>query len=797
MKQSLFILFLAFGWCAAAMAQNRAATKLAAFYQDFPIEKAYLQFDKPYYAAGDTIYFKAYVTEGENHKLSDLSGVLHVDLINAKNKIDQSIQLHLDTGIAWGDFALPDSLPQGNYWVRAYTRWMRNEADQDFFEKTIPVGALKPVRVPEATVKQVGQNAHPDIQFLPEGGNLVVDLPAKIAFKAIGPDGLGIAVRGVITDDAGAQVATFASEHLGMGYFYLKPAEGKNYSAKINYPDGRQQVIKLPKPAPEGISLTVDNDSLPKATVSIRASGLYFNNNEGKNYSLVISSGGLITSVTCKLDSPLIKLDILKRKLRTGIATVTLFSPDNEPLCERLFFIQNYDHLSLNLATDKTDYAKREKVNIKLNALNRKGEGATGHFSVSVIDESKAPDIGPDGGNILTNLLLTSDLKGYVEQPGYYFSDTSASTSKNLDVLLLTQGYRRFEWKQVLDTAKRSPIFTPEDGITIAGQVTNLFNKPVVNGTIMLLPVKGGSPLSAVTDDKGNYRFSNLIFTDTTHFVLSAVNAKGKNTTKITYFDKSDTPSIKPTELLMSTLPDTALALLLSNDKMQQEELEKYGGTNGILLKEVKIQEKEIPAQRSQSYVPEFAADQVIQGKDIPYGGSLSVTLMGLLRGIHFIGLTPIADVNIDGSMEVLIDGVPGNVDDVSTDDVEKIEVLKIPNSFIYGHEGRNGVLVITTKAGTNLAGHMMAIGVLPIAPMGFYKAREFYSPKYNKVGATNGRPDLRSTIYWNPELKTDAGGNAGFEYYNADGKGSYKITLEGIDKDGNIGRQVIRYQVQ
>jgi len=674
---------------------------------------------------------------------------------------------------------------------------MRNKADFGFFEKTIPVGALKPVRVPEAAVKQEGQNARPDVQFFPEGGSFVVDLPAKIAFKAIGPDGLGMAVKGVITDDAGAQVATFTSEHLGMGYFYLTPAERKTYSAKVSYPDGRQQMISLPKPAPEGISLTVDNDSLPKAIVSIMANSVFFNNNKGKNLSLVISSGGLITSVTCKLDSPVIKLDILKRKLRTGIATVTIFSPGNEPLCERLFFIQNYDALSLNFSTDKADYAQREKVNIKLNALNRKGGGATGHFSVSVVDESKAPDIGPDAGNILSDLLLTSDLKGYVEQPGYYFSDTSASASKNLDLLLLTQGYRRFEWKQVLDTAKRFPALTPEHGITIAGQVTNLFNKPAVNGTITLLPVKGGSLLSAVTDDKGNYQFANLIFTDTTHFVLSAVNAKGKNSTKITYFDKPDRPSIKLIERVMSTLPDTAMGLLLNNDKMQQEELKKYGSTSGILLKEVKIHEKNIPSQRSQSYVPEFAADQVIQGKDIPYGGSLSVRLMGLIRGVHFVGGVPILDVNMDGPMEVLIDGVPGNVDDVGTDVVEKVEVLKIPNAFIYGQEGRNGVLVITTNGGTRLAEHMVAIGVLPIAPMGFYKAREFYSPKYDKVSAKNGRPDLRSTIYWNPELKTDTDGNAAFAYYNADGKGSYKITLEGIDKDGNIGRQVIRYEVQ
>ncbi len=812
MKKSLFILFLAFGWCAAAMAQNGLAAKLAAFYQNFPIEKAYLQFDKPYYAAGDTIYFKAYVTKGENHKLSDLSGVLHVDLVNTKNHIDQSIQLRLDTGVAWGDFALPDSLPQGNYRVRAYTQWMRNEADFGFFEKTIPVGALKPVRVPEATVKQEGQNAQPDIQFFPEGGSLVVDLPAKIAVKAVGADGLGIVVRGVITDDTGAQVATFASEHLGMGYFYLTPAEGKTYSAKISYPDGRQQVINLPKPAPEGISLTVDNDSLPKATIKIMASSLYFNNNKGKNYSLVITSGGLITSVTCKLDSPLIKLDILKRKLRTGIATVTLFSPENEPLCERLFFIQNYDHLSLNLSTDKTDYAKREQVNIKLKALNRKGEAATGHFSVSVVDESKAPDIGPDAGNILTNLLLTSDLKGYVEQPGYYFSDTSVSASKNLDVLLLTQGYRRFEWKQVLDTAKRFPTFIPEYGITIAGQVTNLFNKPVVNGTITLLPVKGGSLLSAVTDDKGNYRFANLVFTDTAQFVLSAVNAKNKNSTKIKWV-KGVAPPVQPgTFQSWRVIADSILASYVANDKIQQQEMLNYLSGKGIMLKQVNIRERKPDDQYyTQSLAGAGNADQVLHSKDL-LGGQLSTSLY-LLHGVTPVhrGFSTIpylraelmtAGMHKPAPMLVVVDGViqpnPVDINAIPTSVVETIEVLTSANAGIYGMNSAGGVLIITTKQASGLsANDIAAVGVLPISPTGFYKAREFYAPKYDNPGLQNKQPDLRSTIYWKPELKTDADGNASFEYYNADGAGTCKIIIEGIDKDGNIGRQVFRYRVE
>jgi TonB-dependent SusC/RagA subfamily outer membrane receptor len=817
MKQLFFtlqLIFITALHCSVVYGQSNDVSKnivakLKSFSNDHLAEKAYLQFDKPYYAAGDTIYFKAYVTEGERHLLSHLSEVLHVDLINTNNKIDQSIKLQLDSGVAWGDFALPDSLPKGNYRVRAYTQWMRNNGDADFFNQTFTVGSVAAGKIPESgSPGATAVNAKPDLQFFPESGSLVSGIKTKVASKAIGADGLGINVKGVVVDNENKEVCTFSSAHLGMGYFFLNPVEGKIYKAKLTFADGSQSIIDLPKPEISGIALSVDNDSIPKASVKIEANAAYYQANRNKKLFLLIYSGGIATTVTCKLDSPVIALDILKRRLHTGVATVTLFSAAGEPLCERLLFIQNYDQLSLNINSDKTGYDKREKVNIHLNAKNRADSAVTGHFSASVIDESKVSQDENNESTILTNLLLTSDLKGYVEQPNYYFKDTSAIARLNLDVLMLTQGYRRFEWKQVLDNNTPPLAYQPEKGLEISGMVTNLFGKPIANGTVTLLPSKGGPLLSSVSDDKGIFHFPNLVFTDTTHFVLSAVNAKGRNSTKITYFnDKPET--VIPLNRLQGIKPvtDTTMAVYLDNAKKEHNEFINYGRGKGILLKEVKIREKKRDDQyRTQSFAGAGHADQVMHADEIQrIQGRLSTSLLGRLRGVTFIDevpvLTQFSAFNMY-PMLVIVDGaemLPGfKIDFLNVNQIETIEVLKYASSAAYGMDGANGVLIITTKQGGGTAYKDIAsIGILPIAPIGFYKKREFYSPKYDNINLNNKQKDLRSTIYWKPELVTDKNGNASFDYYNADGIGTYKVVIEGIDNKGNLGRQVYRYKVE
>jgi len=788
--------------------QDLILAKLDSFSARHIAEKAYLQFDKPYYAAGDTLYFKAYVTMNERHVPSQISGVLHVDLVNTKGKIDQSIKLKLADGVGWGDFALPDSLPKGNYRMRAWTEWMRN--DSGFFEKTIPVGSLQNAKVTESGKAYVAVSGKPDVQFFPEGGSLVAGVRSKIAFKAIGANGLGMGVSGEVLDNDNKQVVSFASVHLGMGSFEFMPGTGKSYHAELTLANGTKQTIELPKVENQGIALSVNNDSIPVAKVRIEASPGFFKENKGKEFTLLIYSGGIATSVPCALDSTMITLEILKRKLFTGVTRITLFSHNNEPLCERLIFVQNYDQLNLEINSDKSGYAPREKVNLKLSARTRADSAATGHFSIAVTDESKVPADENSETTILTDQLLTSDLKGYVEQPNYYFSHITDTTAKNLDLVMLTHGYRRFEWKEILNNSQQPAAYRPENGLSINGTVKTVLGKPVAKGMVSLITYIGGPVRSETTDEKGNFKFGNLAaFSDTGKFVLTAITDKGKNSTVISYNKQQDEPPVAPQ---LVTTGDTTrnMSSYLQSHKEQWDQYAKYGLPGGRLLKEVKIKAvKRDDNYPSSSLLGPGHADQVIHGDEIgKFGGQLSDILNGRLIGVKFVsyslgntGIPHLQSFNT-GHMLIVVDGVAlqdSSIDRVNPQSVETVEVLRfVGSSAIYGMDGGNGVIVITTKQGKGLDPKDIASkGILPIAVQGFYKARQFYTPKYEHPTDNPNRKDLRSTIYWQPEVATDKDGNASISFYNADGKGNYRVVVEGIDEKGNIGRQVYRYKVE
>jgi hypothetical protein len=811
LKNAIFCLCLPFCVVAKPLLQNdtqkhtdtvkQAAIivqKIKTYNETHTIEKAYLHFDKPYYAAGDTIYFKAYLTEGQEHELSTISGVLHVNLINPAGNIKQEIALQLNNGIAWGDFALTDTLPKGNYRVRAYTQWMRNSSI--FFEREIRVGALGVDKVPESAKKQPSlADNKTDLQFFAEGGTLITALSNKIAFKAVAANGKGIDIKGVVFDSDNRQVTSFVSTHLGMGYFMLSPEPGKTYRAIFTDTTGIEQNVKLPKPVNEGIALAVDNDDVAKASIKINASDIFYHENKDKALTLIIYSGGTAVTVSCKLDSQRIALDILKRRLKTGVTRIALFNERNEPLCERLIFIQNYDKLSFTITSDKTAYKLREQTDLSFDVKNRAGKPAAGHFSISVIDEGKVPVKENDEHTILTNLLLTSDLKGTVEQPNYYFANINDETQHNLDLVMLTNGYRGFEWRPLVTDGYPAIAFQPEKGLSISGNAKTLGGKTLNSGMVSLIRSFPEAQLltQAISSD-GSFKFSDLLFTDSCRFILQAVNGKGANTTMLTY--KKDATPLIPT-LNSNMIQDVNLSMsdYLENSRLKYDDYLRYNKVK--ILKQVNIKAvKRNDNYRSSALGGPGSADQVIHIGELPVSGSLSQMLAPRVHGDRARSL-----LQNDHAL-ILMDGVPisgslgfnSPVDVISASDVETVELFYGPSAALYGMRGGQGVIVINTKAGGGLQPKdISSMGILPITVPGFYKARVFYSPKYESLEQNGNRPDLRSTIYWQPELITDEDGHASLSYFNADRPGPYRVVIEGIDENGNLGRQVYRYNVQ
>ncbi len=789
---------------------KNAVSKLRVLLTDHITEKAYLHFDRPYpyYVAGDVVYFKAYVTKGERHELSNISAMLHVELVNKNNGIMKSELVQLNNGVGWGDFALPDTLQKGSYRIRAYTEWMRNEKEPNFFEQYLSVSSINSV---DRVAGAVNKGIQPVLQFFPEGGNLVTDIHSKVAFKAVRPDGLGTDVKGVVVDDNNKEIAKIASAHLGMGVFDFIPEQGRKYKAKVTFADGSQSIIDLPAVEEKGITLSVNNTDDPaKVSIEIKANRAYYKENFNKQLNLLIYSAGAMRTIITKLDNSILGVDLPASNFRTGILQVTLLSQTGEPLNERLAFIQNTDLLNLTLNANKPVFAARENVQLSLNAKNKDGNPINGYFSVSVVDESKILVDENSENTILSYLLLTSDIKGYIEKPNYYFANVTTESRANLDALMLTQGYRRFVWKQMLnDNQPMTNIYKPEQYLDIAGTLTTKAGVPIPDASIILVQLGQ----TEKTDAHGHFRFAKVDFQSGTRFILKTTTSSGKNGAVITLDKPAPEPaigSVDPIEAKYNANADilasfqgtqTSGAITASNASYQ------YSAKNDRI----------IGSKRTDTYLSSNIggaghADQVISGNDIKNAPTLSVGLNGIARGVSFINGVPLLNdtkVSLSGgsaaeAMQLVLDGAivgPGtSIDDINPTTVETVEILKGPNAAIYGLTGGFGVIVITTKQGganTGLVNNEMSPGVFSITPAGVYKALDFYAPIYNADQPVSKLPDTRTTIFWKPDVITDASGNAYFNYFNADGTGTYRVEVEGIDGLGNLGRQVFRYKVE
>ncbi len=654
------------------------------------------------------------------------------------------------------------------------------------------------------TVIIKGASGRVDVQFFPESGNLVAGIPSKVAFKAVGADGLGAPINGVVTDNTNQEVAKMSMQHLGMGSFIIMPQAGKTYKAQITFADGSQSAINLPVKQ-EGYVIAINNPAdADNINVRLYASGGL----RGKELTLVAQSAGTIYyAAKNKVEGGVISSMLSKSKFPTGIVQFTIFDAAGTALNERLVFINRPDGMTLDIKPNQQSFKEREKVTLDINSSAPNGKPVISTLSAAVIDESRVPVDASNETTIMSGLLLSSELKGYIEKPNYYFEANNKNAQADLDLLMLTQGYRRFEWKQIMNDVFEPIVFRPEKTLQISGRVHTGGNKPVVNGKVTLFATKGGAfILDTLTDKDGRFKFTNLVFKDSIRFVIQARTDKNKKDVEI----ELDNPGRQKITFKSSAadadinVSSTILPYLQSNKKYYEQQLRSGVGNHNILLKEVIITEKRKPLQYSANLNGAGNADQIIRADVFENTAcpTLADCLQGRILGVIFRNGRPYTTRG-GGEMQVILDGVyiDGDIiNNLSQYDIGSIEVLRsVGYTAIYGGRAVNGVLLINTKRGDEgTAIRRYAPGVITYSPKGFYQARQFYSPQYDDPKTNTALADLRTTIYWKPNIVTDATtGKATISYFNAGLKGNYRVVIEGIDADGRIGRKVLRYVVE
>jgi hypothetical protein len=776
------------------------------FFKKYPQEKVYLHLDRPSYWANEDIWFKAYLANSPQKENN-----LYVELVNSSGDIVSKKMYWAENGLAYGDFQLPDTIVSGVYQIRAYTNWMRNFDDGLFFMKNMVIWNLSERGQSEEAPTAL-RRSDIDFGFFPEGGTFVANVPNRIGFKAVNKYGKGLPVRGKILDADGNEVTEFESLHNGMGNFSLLPNSNAKYTARVNVDDKVSFDIDLPKVANRGVVLAVDNSQKEKLTIQVASS-----DEAAEKYWLIGQCSGTVffnSPITLSNGTALIR--IMKNQLPNGILQLTLFDQAIQPLAERVVFIKHNDFIPIQIETGKERFSTREKVDLSVKAHGKNGEPYYANLSMAVSNTDTHLPLEKYPNTIFTHFLLTTELKGYVEEPSFYFKDDSLSTLQALDNLLLTQGWRQFTWEAIL--ANRAPKidYEPEGSIAIRGIVEKkISSKPLPNAQVTLMFVKKEKSLDQKltlenlkdkfaayeqkTDSLGRFCFSDFFFNDTSYVSLQVLSPDGKRNTWF-QFDKRSSISpysnfLPPNYLFKKgqSIKTTTFLSEENNDQIQR----KWHLSDTILLGDINVRAMRIDP--GDGHVRVYAdADFVVDMNkiDAELGSIGDYIVDGRITGVYGDSMDKITIRGNQGSPAFLLDGTPCDVDFIEGLPIgifDKIEVLKFAPSL--GSKGVNGAIFFYTKRGFQQNEVWDAKGMRSSMVIGYSKIRQFYSPKYDTKSVMKN--DYRSTLYWNPVVRTDSTGTAAVSYYNSDQTGQVEIIVEGITAEGKLCRGTAYYKVE
>jgi len=657
-----------------------------------------------------------------------------------------------------------------------------------------------------------------DLQFMPEGGTLVQGIATHVAFRAINENGKPVDVKGAVLDSKGNKVADFESLRFGMGKFLFVPQKNETYTAAITTPARIAQTFPLPLASAKGIVMNIENAANNQLLVKMHAtsSGEVTLTAETKNTKYL--------NQKVKLQAGENKVTIDKNKFPAGIARFTLSTGDGLPVAERLVFLNENRNLQVSISTNKPRYLPRERVALTISTKDDKGNPVPSNLSLAVLDDKLWTYADDKQDNILSWLLMSSELKGKVEEPNFYFKKDEPKAAAALDLVMLTHGYRYFDYTAVVDEEGKLP-FQPDQPYIISGKVLNGTYDPLKATVYLVQDVTKGKAIEYKTAADGVFFFSQL--TPNSHYYLFA-QATGKNE-KVSLLVTQNGMGYNPLRF-----KDAASPLYAKNKK----QVEIPGNVNAAAKQEAV---QELIQQQKTLGVVDFDFTKASNLDDVVvvgYGvqrkreliGSVSTIrsaditaqnpLLALQGRVPGIQITPNAGIQQDASKVVIrgmnsvaniagplyvVDGVPMEnfrVNAINPADIESITVLKDANgTAVYGSRAANGAVLIETKKQKNATlrfnfnskqyydSKMIRTGEGP----SYSAARRFYAPQYFTT-EPHERTDFRETIYWNPVIQTDKTGTAQVEFYNSDATTTFRAIAEGIGYNGKAGRAEYTY---
>ena len=756
--------------------------------KDFPLEKVYIHTDKTNYTSGDTIWFKGFLMADE--KPSMLSSTLAVMLVNDSGRSIQQLLLPVINGSSEGNISLPSTLAAGHYSLQAYTQYMRTYGISSYYIKGFDIYNLAETSVAEPTV------TIPRMEFFPESGNLIAGIENTVAYKSTDQFGFPLDATGSVKDNSGKVVLSFSTEHDGMGKITFTPEAGKTYKVDVLYERGSAGSYALPELQTNGLGLQI-TDSEGEITYALDAT-MIASEDQKPAFLLVRHANEIVYRTTLSVKARLIGL-IPRKDLPSGVAQITFYNKDGKPLSERLIFINRGEwELKGQLQTITHSMIAKGKNVLRLQVQ----DSTAGSFVASVIDADY--ELGaPAMDNIAAAFLLSQELKGYIHQPSQYLLSDSDSSRYLADLVMMTNGWRRYNWNNVEGSRPPSPQLEARKFITIEGDVYDKYSaKPITNTAITAI-ITNGKEVSDITmipvDEQGKFILKNVIAYDSIRIeVMKLGNNIINGSMRILSPNISTGYTLLP-ERISYTQP------LIVLPQQQQKILADGMRVNEITLQGILLQSKRPRSPKditNDKYTKGtlFASDG-IRNVDfmneaivVPPGNSVLQYLSnGQLMGVTEVSAGTFVlrgSRNFQGyiPLQFYLNNFPTDVNQLTSVLLSDVAMMKLYSSNLLVSSANGGMLAIFTKDNEDYQKKEGKRIYPSLTVEGYSPVKEFYNPDYEQSPADRTNPDSRSTLYWNPTITTNAE-NRSFDisFYKNDSAKKLKVVVTGFNEKGKL----------